>query len=105
MDWLNNMIKETEMVLAEHYIKNKWVKVADLRKVLPSHAALKRLSVATKDLMELWDFYKCWQFGERLRKHPELMKPKSRISTSRKRTSESLLAEIRAHDNKARGHI
>ncbi len=58
MDSLTEKIYEMGRILREFYKKNKGTRTPDLPKVLPRYLAVKRLSATTKDILELWDFYK-----------------------------------------------
>ena len=66
MDSLTEKILEVSKLLKECYETKKGTRTKDLARVLPSYPALKELKEATKDLLELWDFYRSWQFGRKL---------------------------------------
>jgi len=104
MDSLTEKIVELEKILRKFYIHKRGTRTKDLGKVLPGEAALKNLKKATANILELWDFYKGWAFSRHLHKHPELLRSKSKISTPEKGKG-SLLRELRAHDDRPRGHI
>jgi len=101
VDSLTEKIVETEKLLREYYIKNKGTRTPDLPKVLPRHSAVKRLSAVTKDILELWNFYKSWQFGRKL----ERQRKKEPKSTIKPRKPGYNMEEDLSLDDRQRGHI
>ena len=101
MDSLTQKIDETRRILRKFYKKNKGTRTPDLPKVLPRYSAVKRLNTATKDVLELWDFYKSCQFGRKLERQWK-KKPKSTIKPRKPGYN---MGEDLSLDDRPRGHI